>query len=51
MTLADAPDPTLLAIRDGTLIVARSWRATEADLLAYADALRPVSVRDVDWER
>ena len=51
VTLADAPDPSLLAVRDGTLVVAGSWQATEADLLAYADALRPVDARDVDWER
>ena len=50
-TIADAPDPTLLQVRDGTLIVARSRQGTEADLLAYADALRPVPLDDLDWER
>jgi hypothetical protein len=51
VTLAETPDPSLLAVRDGTLIVAGSWEAQEADLLAYADALRPVAAGDVDWER
>jgi hypothetical protein len=51
VTLADAPDPSLLAVRDGTLVVAGSWHATEADLLAYADSLRPVPAREIHWER
>jgi hypothetical protein len=51
VTLARTPDPSLLAVRDGTLIVAGSHEATEADLLALADALAPVDVADIGWER
>jgi len=48
VALAETPDRSLLSVRDGTLIVAGSWEPQEADLLAYADALRPVDAGDVD---
>ena len=44
--------PAFLDVRDGTLIVASAHApAGEADLLALADALRPVDVDDIHWER
>ena len=43
---------SIVDIRDGTLIVAGAYApAGEADLLALADALRPVAVEDIHWER
>ena len=44
--------PSMALVRDGTLIVAGAYApAGEADLLAFADALRPVAVEDIHWER
>jgi hypothetical protein len=44
--------PSVVEVRDGTLIVAGAYvPAGEADLLALADALRPVDVEDIGWER
>jgi hypothetical protein len=44
--------PSLAQVRGGTLIVASAYApAGEADLLALADALRPVEVGDIHWER
>ena len=44
--------PASLDVRDGTLIVASARApADEADLLALADALRPVDVDEIHWER
>ena len=44
--------PSFAAVRDGTLIVAGAYvPAGEADLLALADALQPVAVEDIHWER
>jgi len=51
VTLADINQPSLVEVRDGTLIVAGAYGSGESDLLALADALRPISVRDVHWER
>lgn len=51
VTLAHINRPTLVEARDGTLIVAGAYGATEADLLALADALEPVDVADFHWER
>jgi hypothetical protein len=52
VTLAEINVPTMLEVRDGTLIVASAYApAGEADLLALADALRPVDVADIHWER
>jgi hypothetical protein len=54
VTLADMSIgvTSLIEIRDGTLIVAGAYApAGEADLLALADALRPVAVEDIHWER
>ena len=43
---------SLVDVRDGTLIVAAAHApAGEADLLALADALRPVDVGEIHWER
>jgi hypothetical protein len=42
---------SLVEVRAGTLIVAGAYGAGEADLLAFADALRPVAVEDIHWER
>ena len=43
---------SLVEVRDGTLIVAAAYApAGERDLLALSDALEPVDVRDIDWER
>jgi hypothetical protein len=41
----------IVEVRDGTLIVAGAYGSTEADLLAFADALRPVAVGEIHWER
>ena len=58
--LAAAVPVYLLARRTGwrrapragaALVVANSWHAMEADLLAYADALRPVRAGEIHWER
>ncbi len=44
--------PSMADVRDGTLIVAGAYApAGEADVLALADALRPVAVEDIHWER
>ncbi len=44
--------PSMADVRAGTLIVAGAYTpAGEADLLALADALRPVAVEDIHWER
>ena len=44
--------PAFVDVRDGTLIVASALApAGEADLLALADALRPVDVGEIHWER
>jgi len=44
--------PSFLDVRDGTLIVASARApADEGDLLALADALRPVDVDEIHWER
>ncbi len=51
MTLVDINAPSLVEVRDGTLIVAGAYGSTEADLLELADALRPVDVDDIHWER
>ncbi len=51
VTLAETPDMSLLAVVDGTLIVAGSHEATEDDLLAYGDALAPVAPGELDFER
>ena len=51
VTLADIAQPSLVEVRSGTLIVAGAYGAGEADLLALADALRPVDLGDVHWER
>lgn len=51
VTLADINQPSLVEVRDGTLIVAGAYGSTEADLLALADALRPIDVADIHWER
>jgi hypothetical protein len=43
---------SMVDVRDGTLIVAGAYApAGEADVLALADALRPVAVEDIHWER
>jgi hypothetical protein len=51
VTLADITQPSLIQIREGTLVVAGAYGGAEADLLALADALEPVAVDDVHWER
>jgi hypothetical protein len=51
VTLVDINAPSLVEVRDGTLIVAGAYGSTEADLLELADALRPVDVSEIDWER
>jgi hypothetical protein len=51
VTLADIDRPSLAEVRDGTLIVAGAYGAGAADLLAIADALEPVDVADIHWER
>jgi hypothetical protein len=51
VTLAAIAQPNLVQIREGTLIVAGSYGATEGDLLALADALEPVDVDEIHWER
>ncbi len=42
---------SLFEVRAGTLIVAGAYGAGEADLLVLADALRPVDVAEMHWER
>ena len=51
VTLADINTPSLVEVRGGTLIVAGAYGAGEAELLALADALEPVDVEDLHWER
>lgn len=51
VTLADIAQPSLLQIREGTLIVAGAYGAPEADLLVLADALERTPVDEVHWER
>ena len=51
VTLVHINAPSLVEVRDGTLIVAGAYGSTEADLLALADALRPVGVGEIHWER
>jgi hypothetical protein len=51
VTLATIAQPSLFEVRDGTLIVAGDYGAGEAELLALADALEPVDLDDVHWER
>jgi hypothetical protein len=51
VTLADIAQQNLFEVRDGTLIVASAYGAREDDLLALADALEPVDVDDIHWER
>jgi hypothetical protein len=53
VTLADMSIgvTSLVEVRDGTLIVAGEYGGTEADVLAFADDLRPVAIEDIHWER
>jgi len=51
VTLADIAQPSLIEVRSGTVIVAGAYGTGEAELLDLADALEPVDLDDVHWER